>query len=86
MTTDRATAVITQSVRAGQEKDFENWQKRVGKIIAEFEGYRGKEVILISDTRPQEYVIILHFDTAKNLNQWEDSPERAECKIGRAHV
>lgn len=77
--TNRATAVIKQSVRAGQEKDFANWQKQIGKIIAEFDGYQGKEIIQITEADPQEYIIILHFDTENNLNLWENSPERAEC-------
>jgi antibiotic biosynthesis monooxygenase (ABM) superfamily enzyme len=53
------------------------WQRGVSAAAAEAPGYQTTEVYPPSGGDP-EWVVVLHFDDAKTLQAWLDSPRRAE--------
>lgn len=71
------TAVITNEVAPGAEKQFLDWQRRIQIAQERFPGYRGVDVQApIPEVNPA-WVTLLRFDTADNLRGWLESPE---CK------
>jgi uncharacterized protein len=74
--------VITHTVKAGEEKRYEDWTKEILSASSSYPGYLGREVF-----RPtagnRKYTIIVRFDTDEHLRDWIDSDARREY-IGRA--
>ena len=54
------------------------WQRGACAAAAQFPGYQTTEVYPPSGGQ-QEWVVVLHFDDTKTLQNWIDSPKRAEC-------
>jgi hypothetical protein len=67
--------IITHTIRAGQEKRYENWLTEILGAVSIFPGYLGREIF-----RPAQgtrtYTSILRFDNQENLNAWVASDRR----------
>ncbi len=70
------TVVIHRIVRKGHEADFEQWIRDVGKVVQDFPGLLGTNIITPSDPASREYIIIFRFDSYDHLLFWERSAER----------
>lgn len=55
-----------------------DWQRGVTAAAEGFAGYRGTDVYPPADPRDDQWVIALHFDDEKLLQQWLGSPVRAQ--------
>ena len=56
---------------------FLEWQRGISAAAAEFPGYQTTEVYP-PQAGDQEWVVVVHFGDAKSLQDWLDSPKRAE--------
>jgi antibiotic biosynthesis monooxygenase (ABM) superfamily enzyme len=74
----QSSSVIVHRVAPGSDEVFLEWQRGVTRAAEGFAGYQATEVYPPAADRPQEWVIVLHFDNARSLQGWLDSPERAE--------
>jgi hypothetical protein len=79
----RASSVIVQRIPPDAVDGFLQWQDGVSAAAAKFPGYQTTEVYPPPDgkqpeaTQP-EWVVVVHFDDAKTLQDWLDSRQRAE--------
>jgi antibiotic biosynthesis monooxygenase (ABM) superfamily enzyme len=74
----RSSSVIVHRVAPGSNQVLLEWQRGITGAAEVFPGYQATEVYPPADDRPQEWVIVIHFDNAKTLQDWLDSPQRAE--------
>jgi uncharacterized protein len=74
----QSSSVIVHRVAPGSDQVFLEWQRGITRAAEGFPGYQATEVYSPTADRPREWVIIIHFDNAKNLQDWLDSPQRAE--------
>ncbi len=74
----RASTVIVQRVPPESAELFLQWQRGISAAVADFPGYQSTEVYPPPDRRQSEWVIVIHFDDPKTLQDWLDSPKRAE--------
>jgi antibiotic biosynthesis monooxygenase (ABM) superfamily enzyme len=70
-----ATAVISRRVKRGREQEFDEWASGLQTARKKSPGYLGSEVLCPSDSKDNEYKIIVQFDHASNLHAWENSEE-----------
>ncbi len=75
---DSVTIIVSRKVKAGREKEFEEWAAGIAGEAQKFEGYLGTKNIQPSDITNFNSVVIIKFDYYKNLKKWEDSPNRAK--------
>lgn len=73
---DEATLVVSRRIKAGREKEYSDWLRRVIEAANEFPGYRG-----ITTLAPQGFdsdirYMIWRFDNQKDLEHWEKSDVR----------
>ena len=73
----RASSVIVQRIPSDAAGVFLDWQRAISAAAAEFPGYQTTEVYPPSGQQ-NEWVVVLHFDDAKRLQDWLDSAQRAE--------
>jgi len=77
MSEQGVTIVVTRTVKAGRETDYEAWLRGVGEVAGRYRGHLGITVF-----RPRagsrDYTFVFRFDTEENLSAWESSSERAE--------
>ena len=73
----RASSVIVQRIPAGAKEVFLQWQRDISAAAAQFPGYQTTEVYPPAGQQ-DEWVAVIHFDDAKTLQDWLDSPTRAE--------
>ncbi len=74
----QVTAVISQVVRSGRERGYEEWLKGISAAAREFEGHCGVTILKPENKVRPEYVIILRFDRYENLCKWMKSDTRRE--------
>ncbi len=74
----RASAVVVQRVPAALADWFMEWQSGVTAAAEGFAGYRGTDVYPPADGQRDEWVVVIHFDDEKSLQEWLDSPVRAQ--------
>ena len=79
----RASSIIVHRIPPDAVDGFLQWQDRVSAVAAQFPGYQTTEVYPPPDAKhPEgkqpEWVVVVHFDDAKTLQDWLDSPQRAE--------
>src|SRR5262245_31634470 len=74
----RSSSLIVHRVKSGSNEVFLEWQRGVTGAAEGFPGYQATEVYPPTPDRPQEWVIVIHFDDARRLQGWLDSPQRAE--------
>ncbi len=73
----RGSSVIVQRVPPDRVEIFLEWQRGITAAAREFTGYRTTEVYSPAPGQ-KEWVVVIHFDNAKSLQDWLDSPKRAE--------
>jgi antibiotic biosynthesis monooxygenase (ABM) superfamily enzyme len=73
----RASSVIVQRIDPGDVAVFMDWQRGISAAAAEFPGYQTTEIYPPLGHQ-KEWVVILHFDDQRTLQNWLDSPTRAE--------
>ncbi len=74
----RASAVIVQRVPDAEADWFLGWQADVGRAAEARGGYCGTDVFPPSGDKPDEWVVLIHFEDRKSLDDWLGSPARAE--------
>lgn len=80
--TNPVTVIVRRTIKKGREADFEQWVKDTTKDLATFPGYMDITIIRPSrQTVPNkqqgnEYVLIIRFDSYKNVDNWEKSEVR----------
>ena len=85
----RSSAVVLQHVPVERAEWFMEWQRGVSEAASTFAGYRGTDIYPPSDSQRDEWVVILHFDDEKLLQEWLDSPvrsqwvEKLETQVGK---
>ncbi len=73
-----STLVVVQWVAPEAREILLEWHRGITRAAEAFPGYQATDVYPPPEDRPQEWVFLVHFDTAKNLQGWLDSPQRAE--------
>lgn len=72
---EHITLVITHSVLAGKQPDYEHWLEKIMPAAALFDGHLGVNVL-----RPlngeMTYTVLIRFDNVDNLYRWIQSGER----------
>ncbi|MDX2675471.1 antibiotic biosynthesis monooxygenase [Streptomyces sp. NY05-11A] len=71
-----ATAIISQKVLPGREREYEKWQEDVNAAAADYPGYLGVEVTRPTGLQP-EWVVVYRFDSVAHLQAWINSATRA---------
>ncbi|MBE9044543.1 antibiotic biosynthesis monooxygenase [Pleurocapsales cyanobacterium LEGE 10410] len=72
----QVTAIISHYVRPGRERGYEEWLQGISQAARQFPGHGGVTILRPRSDFQLEYVIILRFDSYKNLCQWMRSPVR----------
>ncbi|GAB7104097.1 hypothetical protein JCM4814A_24110 [Streptomyces phaeofaciens JCM 4814] len=70
-----ATAIISQKVLPGREREYASWQKSVNAAAADYAGYLGAEVTPPTSVQP-EWVVVYRFDSVAHLQAWINSATR----------
>jgi uncharacterized protein len=70
------TTTVTQHIKAGKEKEFEEWLRHIGQVAARFPGHQGMMVLAPPSGMPQTYTYIFRFNSYAHLQAWEQSAER----------
>lgn len=73
---DPVTVVISRRIKTGRQADFETWIAGITEAVKEFPGYLGVNVLRPGSLAKLEFVIILRFDSDRNLARWEESEVR----------
>lgn len=68
------STVIVQKVRPGCETDYREWSRRINSACAEAAGFVDLEVFEPNPEDEQSFVIVLRFETAAQLDAWQESP------------
>jgi uncharacterized protein len=69
--------IITHTIKAGNEKFYEEWNRDIFNAVSKFPGYLGREVFLPT-AGSRKYTIIVRFDNYENLNTWTESETRQQ--------
>jgi len=83
--------VIITQVKAGKEAAYREWETRIQQAQSKFPGYRGSYV-QPPVSGELGWTTLMRFDTAKQLDAWLKSPERAalvkeaESLVDYAHL
>jgi uncharacterized protein len=72
-----ASAVISQSVSPVDEHAFLAWQSEISAAEARYDGFLGHRVERPVEGAQDDWVIVVTFASAAQLDAWLDSPERA---------
>jgi antibiotic biosynthesis monooxygenase (ABM) superfamily enzyme len=75
---NRASTVIVHRVPKDCVERFLDWQRGIAMTAEASPGYQATEIYPPADPGKPEWVVLIHFDTEKNLQHWLDSPARAE--------
>lgn len=76
------TVVISRRVKKGCEEAFEHLSGKMTEAAAPFPGYLGTNMFRPSTDADPEYRIIFKFRSQGDLQNWQDSQERAEWLKG----
>lgn len=71
-----ASTVITTRVKPGNDPWFADWQGRMGAAQQRFPGYVGQRVQAPVPGANNDWVAVVAFETAEDLQRWQASPER----------
>ncbi|MGA9152174.1 MAG: antibiotic biosynthesis monooxygenase [Candidatus Nitrosopolaris sp.] len=69
------TEVISRNIRAGHERDYDDWLRRFMISERQFPGYLGTTVIAPGDNVSSVRYIINRFANQASLDAWENSEE-----------
>ena len=75
---DSVTIIVSRKIKLGREKEFEEWAAGIAREAQKFEGYLGTKNILPSNITNFNSVVIIKFNSYKNLKKWENSSNRAK--------
>jgi antibiotic biosynthesis monooxygenase (ABM) superfamily enzyme len=75
--TGPVTVAITQHLKAGKERAFEQWLQDVGQAAGHFPGHQGLTVLSPSKAE-RRYTYLFRFDSYAHLQAWEHSPQKAQ--------
>jgi antibiotic biosynthesis monooxygenase (ABM) superfamily enzyme len=64
-------------VAPGNDQVLLEWQRGITRAAEAFPGYQATEVYPPAADRPLDWVIVIHFDNPKSLQDWLDSSQRA---------
>ena len=71
------TTVVRHSIKAGAEKDFENWVNAIGQKVSTFKGFKGRYVVPPKiGAATNEYIVVFQFENLSDLMAWMNSDER----------
>jgi antibiotic biosynthesis monooxygenase (ABM) superfamily enzyme len=70
------TTIFARKVRPGEEQRYETWLAGIAEASSHFAGAQGTTILRPGEGR-SEYVAVVQFDCAANLERWMISPERA---------
>lgn len=73
----RSSSVFVHHVPEKSVERFLDWQRNVLDVVKNFPGYQSTETYPPDDQRPEEWLVVTHFDNGAALQRWLDSPERA---------
>lgn len=74
-----ATEVFVTKVNPKKNRAFRAWEAKIQKAESKFEGYQGVYIQAPANMLEQgNWITMLRFDNAKNLNRWLESDERRE--------
>lgn len=72
------TEVFVTQVEPENVEAYQKWMSKIHQVEATFPGFKGVYVQSPSSTGGKNWITLLQFDTAENLDRWLTSPERAE--------
>jgi hypothetical protein len=76
---ESATEVFVTKVSPKKNQAFRNWEAKIQKAESKFEGYQGVFIQAPSNLYEHgNWITMLRFDNAKNLDKWLNSEERRE--------
>ena len=67
------TSIISHKVKQGNEKNFEEWSKKITTKATEHDGFQNVTIIKPSDPSNLEYVAIVQWSNYENLKKWQQS-------------
>ena len=73
---EEATLVVSRRIKAGREKEYSDWVRRVIAAANEFPGYRGVTTLAPRGFDSDVRYVIWRFDNRKDLDNWERSEVR----------
>lgn len=71
-----ASAIIATRVKPGREVEYRAWERRIAAVQARAPGLQGYRFEAPIPGIQDDFVSILRFDSAANLEAWLGSPER----------
>lgn len=77
VSSQKASSVFVHRVPEACVERFLVWQRGVSEAVKNFPGYQSTDVFPPDEQRPEEWLIVAHFDNGVALQRWLDSPERA---------
>ena len=72
-----AVFLATFKIQPGQQDAFAAWQIQHNKVVSKFPGYISGDVMPPTKPGDNKWTILLNFQTADQLLQWQKSEERA---------
>ena len=70
-----ATVLIGQTVRAGSEQAFEEWQKDLNREASKYPGFLAAEINPPTAVQP-EWIVVYRFDSIAHVQAWINSATR----------
>jgi uncharacterized protein len=74
----RASAAIVHQVPPAVKDWFLDWQRNITAAAEQFSGYQGTDVYPPAGGPSDPWVVIVHFENDKSLDEWLNSPVRAQ--------
>lgn len=71
------TTIFSRRIESSYEKQYEEWLTEITKVSNKFKGSQGTTLIRPSANN-LEYISIVQFDSAENLEAWMNSSERLD--------
>lgn len=72
------TELLVTQVTPGMEQAYLKWIAKIHQMEAKFPGFRGVYVESPNNRKGGNWITLLKFDNAENLDHWLISPERAK--------
>jgi len=69
------TSIISHKVKPGNEKNFEEWSKKITAKATEHDGFLNVTIIKPTDPSNPEYVAIVQWSNYENLKKWQQSDD-----------
>jgi antibiotic biosynthesis monooxygenase (ABM) superfamily enzyme len=73
---DTVSAIISMTIKPGQETAFRAWNQKITGAEAQFPGFLGHRLEPPIPGVQNDWVTVLTFDSDAHLNAWMGSPER----------